>query len=197
MLVGWFWWEGRHWEDTDDAEIDGHIYPISARVAGQVIKVNFDDGQFVHKGDILVLIDPTDYQVALQRARADYEDSQAQAQAAQYGVPVSSAGSINQIRSASADMMSATAGVAASQKQVEAAQAGVIEAQADAQKANNDLERYRQLLGKQEVLTSNLIRQPQHRLRPTLPSARDKLPYWRHKPRCARPNREWSRPMRK
>ena len=64
LLVGWFWWDSRHWESTDDAEIDGHIYPISARVSGQVIKVNFDDGQVVHKGDILVQIDPTDYQVA-------------------------------------------------------------------------------------------------------------------------------------
>ena len=35
VLVGWFWWESRHWESTDDAEIDGHIYPISARVGGQ------------------------------------------------------------------------------------------------------------------------------------------------------------------
>jgi membrane fusion protein (multidrug efflux system) len=151
LLIGWFWWESRHWEDTDDAQIDGHIYPVSARVSGQVVKVNFDDGQFVHKGDILVIIDPTDYQVALQRARADYEDAQAQAQAAAYGVPISSVGSTSQIRSASADMVSARAGVAAAQKQVEAAQAQVVQAQADAQKANNDLERYRQLLGKREI----------------------------------------------
>src|SRR5450759_4696973 len=63
VLVGWFWWESRHWESTDDAEIDGHIYPISARVGGQVIKVNYDDGQIVHKDDVLVQIDTTDYQV--------------------------------------------------------------------------------------------------------------------------------------
>src|ERR1035441_5890901 len=36
VLAGWFWWESRHWESTDDAEIDGHIYPVSARVGGQV-----------------------------------------------------------------------------------------------------------------------------------------------------------------
>ncbi len=82
LLVGWFWWEGRHWESTDDAEIDGHIYPISARVSGHVTKVNFDDGAFVHKGDVLVQLDPTDYQVAYERAQADYADSQASAQAA-------------------------------------------------------------------------------------------------------------------
>lgn len=151
VLVGWFWWESRQWEDTDDAEIDGHIYPISARVSGQVIKVSFDDGQIVHKGDVLVVIDPTDYTVALERARADYQDSQAQAEAAKYGVPVSSVGSFSQIRSASADMESAQAGVAASQKQVEAAQSQIVEAQADAQKLNTDVERYRQLLGKREI----------------------------------------------
>jgi membrane fusion protein, multidrug efflux system len=151
LLVGWFWWESRHWESTDDAEIDGHIYPISARVSGQVKKVNFDDGQVVHQGDVLVQIDPTDYQVALDRARADYQDTQAQAMAANYGVPVSSVGSVSQIRSASADMASAQAGVAAATKQVEAAHQQVIEATANAVKFNKDVERYQQLLGKREI----------------------------------------------
>ena len=108
--IGWYWWNSSHWESTDDAEIDGHIYPISARVSGQVIKVNIDDGQMVHKGDVLVVTDPTDYKVALDRAQADYQESQASAQAAQFGVPISSAGSSQQIRSASADMSSAQAG---------------------------------------------------------------------------------------
>jgi membrane fusion protein, multidrug efflux system len=151
LLVGWFWWDSRRWESTDDAEIDGHIYPISARVSGQVIKVTFDDGQVVHKGDILVQIDPTDYQVATDRAKADYQDALAQAQAAQYGVPVQSVGSVSQIRSASADMDSAQAGVAAAQKQVDAAQQQVIEAKANAVKLNKDVERYQQLLGKREI----------------------------------------------
>src|SRR6202012_3824201 len=123
-------------------QVDGHIYPISARVSGQVIKVNYDDGQVVRKGDVLVVIDPTDYTVALERARADYQDSQAQAQAARYGVPVSSVGSFSQIRSASADMASAQAGVAAAQKQMEAARSQVIEAKADAEKLNTDVQRY-------------------------------------------------------
>ena len=151
VLAGWFWWESRHWESTDDAEIDGHIYPVSARVGGQVTKVNYDDGQLVRKGDVLVQIDPTDYKIALARAQADYQDTQAQAEAAQFGVPVSSVGSLSQIRSASADMDSAQAGVTAAQKQAEAAQAQILEAQADANKLNTDVERYRQLLGKREI----------------------------------------------
>jgi membrane fusion protein, multidrug efflux system len=151
LLVGWFWWESRHWENTDDAQIDGYIYPISARVSGHVIKVNFDDGQVVHKGDVLVMLDPTDYQVALERAKADYADSQANAEAAEYGVPVSSVGSVQQIRSADADMQNAQAGLAAAQKQATAAQAQVVEAQANAKKLNADVDRYQQLLGKREI----------------------------------------------
>src|SRR5271165_677909 len=151
LAVGWYWWDSRKWENTDDAQIDGHIYPISARVGGQVIKVNVDDGQFVHQGDVLVVTDPTDYKVAVERATAEYQDAQAGALAAQFGVPISSVGSSQQIRSASADMSSAQAGVLAAQKQVEAAQAQVVEAQALAQKLNADVERYRMLLDKKEI----------------------------------------------
>jgi len=151
LLVGWFWWESRHWESTDDAQVDGYIYPISARVSGHVIKVNYDDGQLVHKGDVLVQLDPTDYQVAYERAKADFADSQANAEAAAYGVPVSSVGSVQQIRSAQADMQNAEAGLAAAQKQAVAAQAQIVEAQANAKKLNADVERYQQLLGKREI----------------------------------------------
>jgi membrane fusion protein (multidrug efflux system) len=151
LVVSWYWWYSRRWEKTDDAEIDGHIYPISARVGGQVIKVNYDDGQFVHQGDVLVVIDPTDYKVALERAQAEYQDAQANQQAAQEGVPIADVGSFSQIRSASADVIGAQAAVSAAQKQEEAAQAEVIEAQASAQKLNADVERYRMLLGKHEI----------------------------------------------
>lgn len=151
VLVAWFWWESRQWEDTDDAQVDGYIYSISARVNGYVVKVNYNDGQMVHKGDVLVVIDPTDYNVALERARAVYQDAEAQAAAADLGVPVSSVGSFSQIRSASADMASARAGVAAAQKQALAAKAQVAEAEADALKLNTDVKRYEQLLGKREI----------------------------------------------
>jgi len=151
VLVAWFWWESRQWESTDDAQINGHIYPISARVNGHVVKVNYDDGDSVKKGDVLVVIDPTDYQVALERARADYQQAEAEAEAARYGVPISSVGSAEQIRGASADLASAEASVAAAQKEAEASQSQIVEAQANALKLNTDVERYRQLLGKREI----------------------------------------------
>ena len=150
LLVGWFWWESRHWRALTMSEIDGHIYPISARVSGQVVKVNYDDGQLVHKGDVLVQIDPTDYNVAMERARRLRRFAGPGTGRGPWS-SVSSVGSVSQIRSASADMASALAGVAAAQKEVEAAQAEVAQAQADATKLNDDVERYRQLLGKREI----------------------------------------------
>jgi membrane fusion protein (multidrug efflux system) len=150
-LVGWYWWDSRHWESTDDAQIDGHIYPISARVGGQVIKVNVDDGVFVHKGDVLVVVDPTDYKVALDRSQADYQDSIANQQAANAGVPIADVGSFSQIHTAGADVNGALAGVTAAQQQMEAAQAQIIEAEANAKKLNADVARYQMLLGKHEI----------------------------------------------
>jgi membrane fusion protein, multidrug efflux system len=151
VAVGWYWWDSRRWENTDDAQIDGHIYPISARVGGQVVKVNVDDGQFVHKGDVLVQIDSTDYKVAVDHAQADYQDAVANHAAAQAGVPIADVGSASQIHSTSADVIGAQASVAASQKQVEAAQAQVKEAEANAWKLNADVERYKTLLDKREI----------------------------------------------
>jgi membrane fusion protein, multidrug efflux system len=151
VVVGWFWWDSRRWESTDDAEVDGHIYPISARVGGQVVKVTIDDGAFVHKGDVLVQIDSTDYKVAVDRAQADYQDALANFAAAQAGVPIADVGSSSQIHSASADVTGAQAGVLAAQKQMEAAQAQVVEAEANAKKLNADVGRYKMLLDKHEI----------------------------------------------
>ena len=156
-LSSWCWWVGSGGKaatgrDTDDAEIDGHIYPISARVGGQVVKVNYDDGQVVHKGDVLVQIDPTDYQVALARAQADYQDAQAQAEAAQFGVPVSSVGSLQPD-----SFRQRRYGLGASRRNrgPEAGRGragpGRRKRKRMPYKLNTDVERYRQLLGKREI----------------------------------------------
>ena len=65
------------YESTDDAQVDGHVNSISARISGHVVKLNVQDNQFVHGGTVLVEIDLTDYQVALGRAKADFEDARA------------------------------------------------------------------------------------------------------------------------
>src|ERR1700692_4267083 len=107
------WWNSRKYEDTDDAQVDGHIDPISARVNGHVVRVDVEDGQYVKAGTLLVEIDDRDYQVAVERARGEYMDAVGSSQAAQFNVPISQVGSSSQIQSARADVSSAEAGVSA------------------------------------------------------------------------------------
>ena len=151
-IAGFFTW--RHyagWESTDDAVIDGHINPISARVSGHVLKVNVEDNQYVEAGTVLVELDPKDYQVAVDRAAADLANAQAAARAAYAGVPITSVSTSSETSMASAGVESAQATVTATEKQTAAAEAKVKEAEANNVKAQADLKRYAQLVGKQEI----------------------------------------------
>jgi membrane fusion protein (multidrug efflux system) len=67
------------YEDTDDAQVEGHIMPLSARVSGQVLEVRVVQGQLVHSGDVLVAIDPKDYRIAVEQAQAMLADAKASA----------------------------------------------------------------------------------------------------------------------
>jgi membrane fusion protein, multidrug efflux system len=131
-------------ESTDDAQIDGHIYPISARVSGTVVRVLHDDNEIVQAGTLLVELDPKDYQVARDRARADLANAQASAAAAHVDVPLTMTTSSNQFAAASA-------GVKAADREVQADQARVQEAQANYTKAAADLKRMELLVQKDEV----------------------------------------------
>ena len=139
------------YESTDDAQIDGHINAVSARVSGHVVKLNVDDNQYVEKGTVLVEIDPTDYEVAVARARADYADAQAQAAAAGINVPITNVSTSSQVSGAQAAVANAKAGIAAARQQLAAAKAQVAEAEANNVKAQSDLVRYKQLIDKQEI----------------------------------------------
>ena len=77
LLLGYFIYTATTHESTDDAYTTGHIHNISSRVSGTVIAVRVDDNQMVHQGDVLVELDPTDYQVQVDRTRADYETAKA------------------------------------------------------------------------------------------------------------------------
>ena len=139
------------YESTDDAQVDGHINSVSARVSGHVIKLNVQDNQYVSAGTVLVEIDPADYQVAYERAKADFEDAQAAAVAAGVNVPVTSVNTSSQVSATQADVNSARAGIQVAQQQYEAAKAELQEAEANDVKAQNDLGRYKQLVEKQEI----------------------------------------------
>jgi membrane fusion protein (multidrug efflux system) len=139
------------YESTDDAEVDGHINSISARITGHVTKLNIVDNQYVQAGTVLVEIDPTDYQVAYERAKADFENAQAAAAAAGVNVPITSVNTTSQVSSADAAVASARAGIAAAKQQFDAAKANLEQAEANNVKAQNDLVRYKQLVDKQEI----------------------------------------------
>jgi membrane fusion protein (multidrug efflux system) len=100
---------------------------------------------------VLVEIDPTDYQVAFDRAKADYEDARAAASAAGVNVPITDVNTSSQVSASEADVVSARAGIAAARQQFDAAQAQRDEAEANDVKAQNDLVRYKQLVDKQEI----------------------------------------------
>lgn len=141
-LLVWHYFSIR--ESTDDAQIEGDIIPISARVGGTVQRVLFEDNQYVEAGAILVQIDQADYKIALDRAEADLADAQAGAQAAKADIPITSTTTSSQLETSRANLVAA-------QREVEAAQSRVKEAEANEQKAAADLERYRQLVQKDEV----------------------------------------------
>src|SRR6185503_3538017 len=122
LATGW-WWHARQYEETDDAQVDGNVYPISARITGHLSGVYVQEGQFVKAGTLLVEIDSRDYEIAVERARAEYQDAVAQARAAGLDVPVSQVGSTSQIRGAEAEFDRAEAGVTVALKGVEEAQA--------------------------------------------------------------------------
>src|SRR5439155_1374625 len=95
------------WESTDDAQIDGHIIPISARVSGHVVAVKVENNQYVQAGTVLVELDPKDYEVAGDRAQAQYADALATAQAARVGVPITSVSTSSQVTTAQAQVENA------------------------------------------------------------------------------------------
>lgn len=138
-------------ESTDDAQVDGHLMPLSARITGYVIKVNVDDNQYVQAGTVLAEIDPRDYQVAVDNARADLAAAQANAQSVNITVPITSVNTSSQTSATEADVETAKAGIDVAEKQHDAAVAQLAQAEATNVKAQNDVVRYKQLVDKQEV----------------------------------------------
>jgi len=159
VLVGIGWYvltAGR--ESTDDAQIDSHLSQVAARVGGTITVVAVDDNKPVEVGALLVQLDPRDYQVALDKARAELADAEAAAQAAKTSVPITSTTATSGVTTARGGLMQAQSGVAAAEQDVAAAQARLTaaqahlrEAEANATKTARDVERLRGLLAKDEV----------------------------------------------
>ncbi len=157
-IVALVFWHYSGRQSTDDAQIDGHITQISARVGGTVVKVAVTDNQFIEAGALIAQIDPRDYQVAVDRAKAELADAQAAAAAASTGVPIAQVSTSSTVQTASGALQEAQAALSGAQSQVEAARAQLVAAQARlrekeaaATKTARDVERLRALVAKDEV----------------------------------------------
>jgi membrane fusion protein (multidrug efflux system) len=139
------------YESTDDAQVDAHLYPVSARISGYVIRVNVGDNEYVKQGTVLVEIDPKDYEVAVNQARADLATAEATAQSLHIDIPITSTNTSSQLQSTAADIENTQAGIAAAEKQFAAANAQLEQAQANDVKLQTDLVRYKMLVDKEEV----------------------------------------------
>jgi membrane fusion protein (multidrug efflux system) len=155
---GIFWWRSRGRESTDDAQVDGRITQIAARVGGTVIKVSVDNNLAVGPDALLVQLDKRDYQVAVDRARAELADAQATATAAATGVPIARIETGAGVTTASGGVQSAQASISEAEHGVQVAEANLVSAQArqrereaSALKAAHDVERLRPLAQKDEI----------------------------------------------
>ena len=151
LIAAGLWWRSTFTEDTDDAQIDGHLIQVSARITGQVIKVDVNENQWVNAGDEICELDPRDFQVAVENAEAALASAVANAASARVNVPIITVNTGSNLSSAGADLSGARAQVEQAEQQLDAAVAQVAQAQANATKAQLDLARYRPLVEKDVI----------------------------------------------
>jgi membrane fusion protein, multidrug efflux system len=139
------------YESTDDAQIDGYIYPVSARVVGYVTRVTVDNNQYVEAGTVLAQLDPKDFEVAVANAKAKLANDQASAASQGVTIPITSVSTSSTLSTAEADLMNAQAGLTAAQKQADAAESALRQAEANDLNAQDSVRRYKPLAEKNEI----------------------------------------------
>src|SRR6202789_2992018 len=139
------------WESTDDAQVNGHVMPLSARINGYVLEVPVIEGQLVHAGDLLVTIDPKDYKIAVEQAQATLANAQASAASSRFNVPITSVTAQSNLDSAGTAVANAQAGLNAAERNFESSKAMLEQATANSAKSDADLVRYEQLVAKEDI----------------------------------------------
>ena len=151
LVATGLWWRSTFTENTDDAQVNGHLIQVSSRISGQILKVDVEENQVVKAGDTIAELDPRDYQVAVENAEAALASAQANAAAANVNVPITTVNTGSNLSSADANLSGSQAGVEQAQRQLESAHARVQQAQANSTKAQADLERYKPLVEKDVI----------------------------------------------
>jgi membrane fusion protein, multidrug efflux system len=150
-----YWLHARHYEDTDDAQIDGNLSPIGTRIDGTVVRVYVQNNQMVKVGDPLVDLDPHDNQVRVDQAQAQLAQAQSGLAGERPNIPITEVENSTNILSARADVASGEAAVAAAERDRDQAEAQVLQQEAANARAQSDLARYTILAAKQEISKSD------------------------------------------
>jgi membrane fusion protein, multidrug efflux system len=151
LVATYFAWNAFRYEDTDDAQVDGHVMQLSARISGQVAEVSVIEGQIVHAGDVVVTIDPQDYKIAFEQAQANLADALATAASSHWNVPITSITVQSNLDSAKTAVTNAEAAVRAAEQNYESGKAALVQAEANAGKSDADLARAKQLVAKEDI----------------------------------------------
>jgi membrane fusion protein (multidrug efflux system) len=142
--IGWYLY-ARGFENTDDAQVDGHLNPIAARIDGTIKAVRVDDNQRVQSGALLVELDPTDDQIALEEAQAQHDQAMAQLGASHPNLPMTVISNRGDLASRQAEVDGSAAALAAAQHDLESAKAKLKESQEVNDRDQTDAARYRSL----------------------------------------------------
>ncbi|MEM8604179.1 MAG: biotin/lipoyl-binding protein, partial [Cyanobacteria bacterium P01_H01_bin.121] len=108
---GAWWLHAARYESTNDAQITAHIYQVSSQVPGKVQAVSITENQAVKVGELLVRLDPNDYQVKVEQAEAALAVAKRQAQAAQTSVTVAATTARAQTTQAQGNVQAAQAAI--------------------------------------------------------------------------------------
>jgi len=156
-IGGWLWATSGQ-ESTDDAQVDAHVTPVASRIGGTVLRVAVVENQEVEAGTVLVEIDRRDFELELERRRAELADAEAAAIAARAGVPITSTTATGQVSSARGGVETADGNIREAEQAIDAAkarlattQARLREAQSTATRTARDVERFKPLLAKDEI----------------------------------------------
>jgi membrane fusion protein (multidrug efflux system) len=146
LVVGavFFYWRSTFTEDTDDAQVDGNLYQVSSRVAGQVVHVDVEEEQVVQKGDPIAEVDPKDYEVALEQAKANLAQAEAQYEQARVNVPITNVTVQTTLSTSGSDVLGMEASVSQAKAKVDSAKAQALKSQLD-------VDRYTPLVAKDVI----------------------------------------------
>jgi membrane fusion protein (multidrug efflux system) len=150
-LAGSYWMYSRQFEETDDAQVDGTISNISPRITGTVTAVHVIENQAVKEGDVIAEIDPTDLEIALDQAKAQVAQAQAQLAAEDPNVSITLASNVSAVSGAQSDLAGAQAALSGARNDVQQLSAQIVQAQANDRQAQLEKERSQRLVAQGAV----------------------------------------------